>query len=217
MAGTKARLITAEEFKRRLNSDPEKVAKRREQDAERQARFNYLKELEYGLEQELKEAGIDVESYRSIIHKPKNYKLGIPILVRHMQMDKYTDNQRNFMAQAIAMKDANPYWHELHGIFLSVVGKKEHYAFEQGVALALGASYREPQFETLLSLCEDQRYGYVRILMVEGLKKSKDPRAEVTLMKLCNDPYLGTEMTKWMKKRETRRTAEGRNDAKRFN
>jgi len=209
--------ITAGELEQRLNSDPEWVAQKRAEDEEWEARSRYWRELELGLEQELKDAGIEVKSYREIIHKPKNYKRGIPILVRHMRMEKYTDNQRNFMAQAIAMKDANPFWPELLEIFRSIAGKKEHYAFEQGVAYALGASYKEAQFETFLSICEDQRFGFVRALLVVGLKKSKDPRAEITLMKLCADPYLGKEMTKWMKKREKRRTAEGRNDTRSFN
>lgn len=209
--------ITAGELQKQLWSDPEWVAAKRARDAEWEVRLRHMKQLEAGLEEELREAGIEAKSYRHIIDKPKNYKLGIPILIRHMRMDKYTDVQRNFMAQAIAMKDANPYWHELLEIFLSVVGKKENTGFEQGLAVVLAASYRAPQFETLLSLCENQEYDAPRALLVQGLKKSKDPRAEVALMKFCSDPYLGKEMTKWMKRREKRRNLEGRNDVGSFN
>jgi hypothetical protein len=209
--------ITAGELQKQLWSDPEWVAAKKAKDAERAAHSRYLDELEAGLEQELRDAGIEARSYRHIIDKPKNYQLGIPILIRHMRMDKYTDVQRNFMAQAIAMKDANPYWHELLEIFLSVVGKKENTGFEQGLAVVLAASFRAPQFDILLSLCENQEYGAPRALLAQGLKKSKDPRAEIALMKFCSDPYLGKEMTKWMKRREKRRNLEGRNDVGSFN
>jgi hypothetical protein len=209
--------ITAGELQAQLLNDADWVAARKARDAELEARHAKHLATMADLERELKGAGIDVENYRSLIHKPKNYKLGIPIFLRHMRFDHYTDWERNSMAQAIAMKESNPYWSELLDMLLSVVGKEEHYSFEQGLAVALAASYKAPQFETLLSLCENTDYRAPRALLVEGLKKSRDPRAEITLMKLCSDPYLGKELTKWMKRREKRRNAEGRNDVSAFN
>ena len=209
--------ITAGELQKQLWSDPEWVARHKANEAEMAARRAEHLAAMAGLERELKDTGIEMKTYQHLKDKPKNYKRGIPIYIRHMRGERYTDWERNSMAQAIAMKDANPYWSELLELFQSVVGKEKHHSFEQGLAVALAASYRAPQFETLLSLCENADYGAPRVLLVEGLKKSRDPRAEITLMKLCSDPYLGVELTKWMKRREKRRNLEGRNDVGSFN
>lgn len=183
--------ITGGELMAELWSDPEWVAAKKAQDAEHAAREAKHRATMAGLERELKDVGIEMKSYRHLIDKPKNYRAGIPILIRHMRAAHYSDWERNSMAQAIAMKDANPYWNDLLDLFLSVVGKEAHRSFEQGLAVALAAAHKAPQFERLLSLCENATYGAPRTLLVEGLKRLKDPRAEVTLMKLCSDPYLG--------------------------
>src|SRR5690348_13253634 len=102
--------ITAGELHARLHADPEWVAAKNIRDAEMATREAKHLAAVAGLERELKDAGIEMKSYRHLIHKPKNYKRGIPILIRHMRAEHYSDWERNSMAQAIAMKDANPYW-----------------------------------------------------------------------------------------------------------
>ena len=208
--------ITGGELITKLNADPDWVARRRAQDAELNAIGARRKAAAAALEQELKEAGIEMKEFRYLKERPTNYKLGIPILIRHMRMDHYDDPERNSMAQAVAMKEANPYWSELLELFLGVVDKEEHFTFKQGLAVALAASHKAPQFETLLTLCENPAYGSTRSLLVDGLKRSKDPRAEVTLMRLCGDPVIGKGLTKWMKNREKRRNLEGRNNLANF-
>ena len=209
--------ITAGDLLRQLWSDPEWVAAKRARDAEREAKHVQHLAAVVDLERELKDAGIEVRTYQYLIDKPANYRRGIPIFIRHMRSERYSDWERNSMAQAIAMKDANPYWNELLDLFLSVVSKEGHDSFKQGLAVALAASCKAPQFETLLSICENEAFGSTRLLLIEGLKKSKDSRAEITLMRLCSDPVLGEALTKWMKKREKRRNLEGRNDVAAFN
>lgn len=208
--------ITAGELIRQLNADPNWVAMRQTKDAEFAAIGERRRAAAAGLERELKEAGIEMKEFRYLKDRPGNYKLGIPILIRHMRMNHYDDPERNSMAQAIAMKEANPYWNELLELFLAVVDKEEHSSFKQGLAVALAASYKAPQFEMLVSLCENTAYGSTRVLLVEGLKRSRDPRAEVTLMRLCGDPIIGKGLTKWMKSREKRRNLEGRNNVAAF-
>jgi hypothetical protein len=158
-------------------------------------------DLEAPLEQELKDAGVEVKSYRAVIHRPPNFKAAIPILIRHMQMDKYPDLTKNFMAQAIAMKESNPYWGALLELFEKTIAESPQSSFAQGLAVALAKSWKEPELERLIALCLDQKYGDPRILLADGLRRSKDSRAEATLLKLSGDPRIGPQVTKWLKQK----------------
>ena len=195
----KDELVTAGELKQRQLRDPEWVASKLAEDARWEEKQALLKELEAPLEQELKESGVVVKSYRHVIDRPHNFRVAIPILISHMQMDKYPELTKNFMAQAIAMKEANIYWDTIVQIFKSAAGKSP--IFAQGLATALSKAWKEPQLEQLIELCENESYGDARVLLANGLRKSKDNRAEAALLKLSSDPYIGPQVTKWLRKK----------------
>ena len=195
------RLVTAGELKQRQLRDPEWVAAKLADDAKWEKKLALMKEIEAPLEEELKESGVLVKSYRSVIDKPPNFRLAIPILIRHMQMDRYPELTKNFMAQAIAMKESNPYWDTLVEIFQRALSDSAESNFAQGLAVALSKAWKEPQLEQLIELCMDQKYGDARILLADGLRRSKDGRAEAALLKLSGDPKIGPQVKKWLKKR----------------
>lgn len=192
-------LMTAGELEAKHMDDPEWVAAKLAQEAELESKQALRKELVRALEQELREAGIVVKSYHYVIERPENFKLAIPILIRHMQMDKYPEPIKNSMAQAIAMKETNIYWNTLADIFKAEA--ERHPIFAQGLAVALSKSWKEPQLNELIRLCEEKKYGDSRVLLANGLRKSKDSRAEVALLRLSTDPYVGPQVTKWLRKK----------------
>lgn len=169
--------------------------------ADLEARERSWAELVAPLHQELYEAGVDVKNYRHVIDKPKNYRVGIAILVRHMQMDRYPDLIRNFMAQAVAMRETNPHWDLLVHCFKKMSSENPRGSFVQGLAVALSAAHKSQQLDELIALCEDETYGIQRVLLANGLRRSRDPRAEICLMKLSRDPVIGKQVGIWLRKR----------------
>jgi hypothetical protein len=153
----------------------------------------------------MNDAGISVKNYREIINKPPNYRTGIPILVRNMKMNSYDSLLRNFMAQAIAMKEAGSYWDELVDFFKQLGVSKDESIVKQGVAVAIGLSFPPKRLSDLIKLCRHQEFGDVRILMAMGLKRSRDPQAWDALCNLADDPQIGPQITKWIKQREKKR------------
>jgi hypothetical protein len=156
------------------------------------------------LENELADAGINIRSFRNIIDKPENFRLGIPILVRHMQMTKYSPLNRNFMAQAIAMRESNPYWPTLVKVFRRLDNDGADGIFKQGVAVALAHSYGPSELGELIALCNDKEHGTVRILLAAGLKRSKKAEAVKALRDLIDDPDIGKQVSEWVRRREAR-------------
>ena len=118
-----------------------------------------------------------------------------------MQMGKYPELTRGFMAQAIAMKEANKYWHDLVALFKNEVARNLESHFANGLAVAIGRSYKEPELQQLISLCENPIYGFNRIWFADGLRKSKSTSAESALTRVSNDPQIGKQVTRWMRKR----------------
>ena len=193
--------ITAGELKKQLESDPQWLAEKLTRDAEFQLKAQQIKELAAPLEREIRDAGVDIASYRDVIDKPPNFPAAIPILIRHMQMGKYPELTRGFMAQAIAMKEANKYWHDLVALFKNEVARNLESHFANGLAVAIGRSYKEPELQQLISLCENPIYGFNRIWFADGLRKSKSTSAESALTRVSNDPQIGKQVTRWMRKR----------------
>lgn len=181
--------------------NPEAIARRAIEDAERAKKDALWRELEAPLHEELANAGVVVKSYRYVIDRPPNFRLAIPILVRHMQLDKYPDLMRNFMAQAIAMKEANPYWHDFVRLYKQAVPADPKAIFAQGLAVAISKSWKGPELDELVELCLNPEYGDSRILIASGLRRSKDDRAKATLLALKDDPKLGPQVRKWLKKK----------------
>ncbi len=198
--------MTAGELKKALESDPEWLEEKLKRDAERQLFAQRRNELIAPLEREIRDAGVHVESYRNVIDKPANFRAAIPILIRHMQMEKYPDLERNFMVQAIAMKEANQYWHDLVALFDSETARDTTSSYAAGLAVAIAKSYREPELQDLISLCANPAYGDHRLWFADSLRRSKSIRAESALMNLLSDPQIGKQVTQWMKKRASGNT-----------
>ncbi|AZO32543.1 hypothetical protein [Mesorhizobium sp. M1B.F.Ca.ET.045.04.1.1] len=184
--------------------DPEWVAAKLAEDAEWERKLALIKQLEAPLERELADAGVVVKSYQYVIDRPTNFRSAIPILIRHMQMDKYPEPTKNSMAQAIAFKESNSHWDTLQQLFEWTASQNPKSIFAQGLAVALSKSWKEPQLERLVALCLDQKYGDARVLLADGLRRSKDGRAEAALLKLADDPRIGPQVAKWLKKRGLR-------------
>jgi hypothetical protein len=67
--------------------------------------------------------------------------------------------------------------------------------------VAIGKSYKEPELQQLISLCENPVYGFNRIWFADGLRKSKSTSAESALMRVSNDSQIGKQVTLWMRRR----------------
>ena len=60
-----------------------------------------------------------------------------------------------------------------------------------GLALALAAAADDDVLDDVIQLLHDQRHGQNRLLLVDVLAKSSDPRSRKALMELSTDPILG--------------------------
>lgn len=165
------------------------------------AKIAAAKEEVRELENELAEAGIHMKSFRSLIHKPENFLLGIPILLRHMQMNKYSPLNRKFMAIAIAMRETNPYWLTIVKSFKGLGNNGADGIFKEGLAAALAESYGPKELGELIALCNEKTHGTVRVLLADGLRRSKKAEAEKALRDLMDDPQIGKQVSEWVRQR----------------
>jgi hypothetical protein len=171
-----------------------------EPESQRTERHELWEALEAEVQRELAQVGVEAD-YRSIKHKPVNFRLAIPVLIKLMQDEKYPPLMRNFMAQAVAFKDARPHWDELVRI-LNDVSSEEPAVFKQGIAVAVGLSAGKEELAQLIECCLDRRYGTTRILLAAGLRRSRDPRAEAALLALSSDDQIGPQVAKWIKQKK---------------
>jgi hypothetical protein len=153
--------------------------------------------VEISLDNELREAGVEVASFRDLHHKPKNFKLAIPIIIRHLGYQIYPSPLKNSMAQAIAFRETNPYWNDLLKIYMANVGDN---VVRQGLAVAMAASYSQKELHILVELCKDPAFGDSRLLLLDGLRRSKADVALATLLELADDEKVGKQVTKWLKR-----------------
>ncbi|MBK8010186.1 MAG: hypothetical protein IPK13_02490 [Deltaproteobacteria bacterium] len=185
----KKKPVSAAELMARLNSDPEFVAKRAREEAERQARAAEWQRAEAPLVEELRAAGFEVDSAWDLVNTSAPYPDALPILVDHLQRS-YPSRVREGIARALAVPESKFAWDVLTRLYRNE-GERDA---KDGLAVAISVVADDEVIDEMLGLVRDERHGPSRILLLSALGRSEDPRTRAALMELGTDPELKKEI-----------------------
>lgn len=65
---------------------------------------------------------------------------------------------------------------------------------KDGLAVAISGAASVDVLDDVIALLRDRRHGASRLLLLQALQKSSDPRAQAALMELGTDPDLAKEI-----------------------
>jgi hypothetical protein len=192
--------ITAKEFLKQLESDPEYMRRRAEQDrafAELEAR---LKAAEMPLVRDLAKIGIEVESVYDLVNTASSYDKAIPVLLDHLRRP-YPDAIREGIARALAVRATKQIgWQILIDEYCST--DLAHPRVKDGLAIALSEASDDSVIPLLIDLAKDKRHGDSRILLLLGIKRSRLPKAKQAITELSDDPVFAKEIRSWGRRRK---------------
>jgi hypothetical protein len=183
------RKITASELMAKLNADPKYVAKRHQEEEERQKRVAEWRHVETPLVKELRAAGIKVDSVWDLVNTQGSYPIAIPILLKHLPRG-YPATVREGIARALAVPEAKIAWKLLTELYRS---ERETRA-KDGLAVAIAAAADDAVIDDLIALARDPLHGPSRLLLLGAMERSVAPKARTALMELESDPQLTKEV-----------------------
>ena len=179
---------TARQAAEELERDPDWVAARRRDEAERQAREAGLRAIERPLAEDLAAVGIEVTSAWDLVNRSEPYPAALPILLDHLKRP-YPDRVREGMARALAVRgDARFAWNEIKDLF---VDEEPGTDAKDGLAVALTAICDKAVVNELADLARDSRHGRSRIFFIRAFRRL---RQRDLLDELADDPELATEI-----------------------
>lgn len=181
--------ITASELMTKLNANPEYVTKRAQEEEERQKRAAEWRRVETPLREELRAAGIVVESVWDLVNTDVPYSSALPILLGHLQRP-YPAAIREGISRALAVPEASFAWDMLTQLYCN----EQEVRAKDGLAVAISAIANDEVISDLIALVRDTQQGPSRLLLLRALERSSDPKAYVTLVELATDPDLSKEV-----------------------
>jgi hypothetical protein len=192
--------VTAAELKAILATDPAYQKMRAEKDAALQERRRILVDDASPLAEDLRLAGWDVKTAWDLVNTATPYPSAIPVLLRHLG-EPYLDRNREGIARALAVRDAAYAWPILKAAYeLAPVDS----GAKSGLAVALSATASDETITELAILAKDRANGSSRLLLLDGLRRSRSSVARDALTELADDPDLAKEIASW-KSRKTNR------------
>jgi hypothetical protein len=181
--------ITAAELMEKLNADPEFVAKRAQEEEERQKREAEYRRAEAPLVEELRAAGFHIQSAWDLVNTPGSYPKALPILLAHLPRT-YPGPVREGIARALAVPEAKFGW----AVLTRLYREEPEARVRSGLAVAIAAAADDTVVDDVIALIRDTRHGSSRLLLLSALERSTDPRTRAALMELGTDPELVKEI-----------------------
>lgn len=181
--------VTAAELMAKLSADPKYVSDRQREEEDRQKRAAEWRRAEAPLVDELRSAGIRVESVWDLVNTPGSYPAAVPILLDHLPR-QYPAAVREGIARALAVPEAKVGWELLVQLYRDELEARA----KDGLAEAIAAVADDDVIGEVVALARDVRHGPSRLLLLSALERSSDPRARTALMDLGTDPELRKEI-----------------------
>jgi hypothetical protein len=161
----------------------------RQRDEELARREAEWRRAEAPLVEQLRAAGFDVDSAWDLVNTSIPYPAALAILLDHLGRG-YPDRVREGIARALAVRDAKIGWEKLTRLYREEPVETDA---KDGMAVALAAASDDEVVDELIALARDGAHGNSRLLLLRGLKRSRDPRAQAALEEFALDPVLGQE------------------------
>ncbi len=180
---------TAAELMAELQADPAYVSERARREEERQQRAAAWRQAEAPLVEELRAAGVAVDSVWDLVNTTAPYPAALPILLEHLERP-YPDRVREGIARALAVPDASFGAETLIRLYRQEPPETDA---KQGLAVALAQAAGEERIDELIALATEPAHGTSRALLLSALARSPAPRARAALDALASDPEVGPE------------------------
>jgi hypothetical protein len=189
--------ITAAELLAKLNADPDYVALKKEQDEAFRHKHEENVRAEAPLVEELRAAGVPVNSAWDLVNTPNTYPQSLQILLEHLQR-QYPDAMRDGIARAMAVPEAKFAWPLLVKLYRQEQGSRT----QQGLAVALSNIADNELIGELIALAGEPQLGTSRVLLLDALRRSRLPLARKALMDFGTDPLLQQEAQKILRRKK---------------
>lgn len=180
-----------------LRNDPEYRAKVEAVEAERQERARRLRDAEQSVVEDLRSAGVQVESVWDLVNTSDPYPAALPVLMDHLERGGYPERVMESLGRALAVKPSVVFWERLKDRWLNARDAGE----EDGVAVALAACATKEQLEDLIDFLSVVERGQSRVYFVGPVLKVGGERGREVVEALRDDPVLGKEATALLKRR----------------
>lgn len=180
-----------------LEEDSEYRRKTKASEAQRHDRVEELRRAERPIVNDLRAAGVDVESIWDLVNASAPYPDALPVLLKHLEQGGYPDRVMESLARALAVGPAAPAWDALRELYLHAQGRGEM----EGLAVALAAAATEDHLDDLISLLDEPSRGDTRIHLLHAIKRVGGDRGLSLLDSLQTDPLFGREAQALLKTR----------------
>lgn len=191
--------MTAEEFMRSLEADPEYVRRRAEQDEKFAKLAEFLRDAQAPLVDALAKIGIKVESVWDLVNGTNFYDAAIPLLLDHLRRP-YPDAIREGIARALGVPSTRTLgWRVLVDEYRRT--ENENSRVKDGLAVALSGAADDSVIQDIIDLAKDKRNGNSRVLLLAAIRKSNCPEARQAITELADDPQLALEINSWSRSR----------------
>jgi len=187
--------MTADEHARQLEANPEHLGLKAEQEKLMSERRAYLSASASPILSDLASVGILVDDVWKVRTEKKENAEAIPIFLNHLQRP-YPSIIRAGMAQRLAVPAARKIgWNVLVDEYRKTDISDDH--VKQSIAAALAGASDDSVLHELIALAKDKAQGDSRILLLRGIRRSKQQEARQAIEELVNDPDLAKEIESW--------------------
>jgi hypothetical protein len=190
--------MSATDFMAQLAQDEEYQKRKAAFDAEMEERDRILQEAEQPIVQDLREAGVRVDSVWDLVNTSEPYPAALPVLLEHLERGGYPERVMESLGRALAVKPSVVFWERIKARYLASRDAGE----EDGTAVALAACATAAQFDDLVGFLSIEERGESRIYFVKPILTLGQDHGRQVVQALRDHPVLGKEASKLLSRRK---------------
>ena len=180
---------TAAELVVKLAEDSAYQARKAESDRELEARVEIWRKEELPLLEELRRAGVVVDSVWNLPNMSDAYPVAFPILLKFLETGSLADRAAEAAGRAMAVSGAVEHWERLLGIYRTA----EKDGQREGVAVALAACVDKNRIADLIDVVKNSESHETHIYFLRSIWKMGGNAGRRLIKSLADDPILQTE------------------------
>lgn len=188
------------EKERRLREDPEYRAAVEQAASQRAALANQRRIAARPVVDDLRAAGIDLESVSDLYKSPESYPIAIPILLEHLAR-AYPERVLLYIGSALPNKPPKEWWPTFKRLYLATQSP----AVRDRLAASMSACAVREHYPELLEFVNNSDLGESRIYFLRPINRIGNRIAKgqgrAVIAELADDPELGKEATAILKGR----------------
>jgi hypothetical protein len=190
--------MSATDFMAQLAQDEEYQKRKAAFRAELAERTQILREAEQPIVQDLREAGVRVDSVWDLVNTSEPYPAALPVLMAHLDRGGYPERVMESVGRALAVKPSVVFWERLKARYLAPRNPGE----EEGAAVALAACATPAQLDDLIGFTSLEERGESRLFFIQPIFVLGQDRGRQLVEGMRDDPVFGTEASRLLSGRK---------------